>query len=81
MLSSIYTQKLAIAANSPHKKSALLSYNPSVIYTRDTKPEHPTKKWLKSSPLEKCDSILAGIPAALLHFKKPRRLHPSASLC
>jgi hypothetical protein len=78
MLSSIYAHKMAIAANSPRKKSALLGYEPSVVYTRNTKPEHPAKKWLKSSPLEKHDSLLAGIPAALLHYKKPKKI---ASFC
>jgi hypothetical protein len=44
MLSSIYAQKLAITANIPRKKSALLGYDPLVIYTRDTKPEHPRQE-------------------------------------
>jgi hypothetical protein len=78
MIPSIYAHKMAIAANSPRKKSALLGYEPSVVYTRRTNPEHPAKKWLKSSPLEKHDGILAGVPAALLHFKKPKKI---ASFC
>jgi predicted transcriptional regulator of viral defense system len=48
-LSSVYAQKMAMAANSPRKHSALKNFVPSVVHAPDPTMQHPAKKWLKSS--------------------------------
>ncbi len=65
-ISSVYAQKMAHAANSPHKRSALETFIHSVVDARDPATQHPAEKWVKSETTAKSDHVLAGNDAALL---------------
>jgi hypothetical protein len=78
MLPSIYAQNLAVAANSPRKKSALLGYDPSAVYTIDTKPEHPAKKWLSPHHSRSMPASLRASPRPSCTSRNQRGSRPSA---
>jgi hypothetical protein len=79
-ISLVYTQKMATAANSPRKQSALKTFVPLVVNAQDPAMEHPAKRCLKSSSAFKHDHILVGMAAVLLTMKKPDRIVPISLL-
>jgi hypothetical protein len=79
-ISSIFAQKMALAANSPRKRSATNNFTVSVVNAREAGRQHPATKWLKATGARKTESILSGATAALLTVAKPNKINPISLL-
>jgi hypothetical protein len=75
-LPSIFAQKMAIAANSPCKKSGPQNFKASIVNSRKAGKQHPATKWLTATGARKTKSILSGSTAALLTIAKPNKINP-----
>jgi hypothetical protein len=78
--SSIFALKMALAANSPRKRSATSNFSVSVVNARSAGRHHPATKWLKATGSRKTESILSGATAALLTLAKPNKINPISLL-